>query len=226
MAIMTDRRPSGGCPWKPWAMQAEHQGSRGDTEESSKTRAEWWCWPIWIQSDCAPCIRERKDIIGSDGIDLVVIARQAIESWLLADTDAMRRWLNDPTFYEAKPEMPSKTLRGIGLKESKSRTRGQRGPGRKQARYSLRKMIGSYEFDVTFGQLNIRAVQVPAILSTGCASWLRELSTTGAGSGSGGSGFPGSTPLISQHTSRSAPTTPNPEPLNADFGATISPTGM
>lgn len=78
--------------------------------------------------DCAPCIGERKEIIGSDGIDLVVIARQAIESWFLADTDAMQRWLDDPTFCEANPEVPSKTA-WDRLKEI-SRERDQRGPGK------------------------------------------------------------------------------------------------
>lgn len=108
--------------------------------------------------DCAPCIRQRKEIIGSDGIDLVVIARQAIESWFLADTDAMRRWLNDPTFYEANPEMPSKTS-WDRLKEI-SRERGQRGPGKSRLIFA-RKMIGSYEFDVT------RAAQHPGCPSAG-----------------------------------------------------------
>jgi hypothetical protein len=101
---------------------------------------------------CAPCIRARKDIIGSQGIDLVVIARQALESWFLADTEAMRRWFDDPTFYEANPELPSKTS-WDRLKEV-SRERERRGPGRNR-RIFARKMVRHYDFDVT------RAAQHP-----------------------------------------------------------------
>lgn len=37
---------------------------------------------------CAPCISKRREV---NGIDLIVIAGKAIESWFLADTEAMRR---------------------------------------------------------------------------------------------------------------------------------------
>jgi len=47
---------------------------------------------------CAPCISKRKEIIGNTGIDLIVIASRAIESWFLADTEAMRRWTGDKDF--------------------------------------------------------------------------------------------------------------------------------
>ncbi len=53
---------------------------------------------------CAPCITKRKEIIGSDNIDLVVIARKAIESWFLADTDAMKSWTKQGRFFEDSPE--------------------------------------------------------------------------------------------------------------------------
>jgi len=53
---------------------------------------------------CAPCISKRKEIIGNDGIDLIVIARKALESWFLADMEAMRRWTGNKGFYEDQPE--------------------------------------------------------------------------------------------------------------------------
>ncbi len=92
---------------------------------------------------CAPCVQKRKKIIGSQGIDLIAIARKAMESWFLADTEAMRRWLGDDTFYEAAPEtlagMPWDRLKELGRK------RGS-GPGTK-VRFS-RKFIRQHGFDV------------------------------------------------------------------------------
>lgn len=94
---------------------------------------------------CAPCIRKRKEIIGSQGIDLVAIARQAIESWFLADTEAMRTWLDDPTFYESDPELPTRTS-WDRLKEV-SRERKRRGPGKSKVIFA-RKMVRRFGFDV------------------------------------------------------------------------------
>jgi len=53
---------------------------------------------------CAPCITKRKEIIGSANIDLVVIACKAMESWFLADTEAMRSWTKNSDFFEEFPE--------------------------------------------------------------------------------------------------------------------------
>jgi len=69
------------------------------------------------------CITERKTLIGSCGVDLVVVARTAIESWFLADTEAMRCWTGNAEFYETCPEAtptPWKRLKEVG----------NRGPGR------------------------------------------------------------------------------------------------
>ena len=92
---------------------------------------------------CAPCVQARKEIIGSQGIDLVIIAKKAMESWFLADTEAMHRWLGDDTFYEDTPEtldgMPWDRLRELGRK------RGS-GPGTK-VRFSG-KFIREHGFDV------------------------------------------------------------------------------
>ncbi len=90
-----------------------------------------------------PCVEKRKELIGSQGIDLVAIARKAMESWFLADTKAMRRWLGDDTFCEVNPEtltgMPWDRLRELGRKRG-------RGPGTK-VRFS-RKFIREHRFDV------------------------------------------------------------------------------
>ena len=95
---------------------------------------------------CVQCVRERKNnIIGSQDIDidLVAIARKALESWFLADTKAMRRWLGDDTFCEVAPEtlagMPWDRLRELRDKEGK-------GPGPKVS--FSKKIILDHRFDV------------------------------------------------------------------------------
>ena len=93
---------------------------------------------------CAPCVQKRKEIIGSQGIDLVVIAKKAMESWFLADTKAMRQWLGDDTFYETHPEtldeMPWDRLKEL-------RTQKGRGPGATKLSFA-RKFIHVHGFDV------------------------------------------------------------------------------
>jgi len=79
--------------------------------------------------ECAPCITARKKIIESNGIDLIVIARKALESWFLADTAAMCKWTGDRTFTEPRPEetpeMPWNRLKEIGISKGHS-TRGSK----------------------------------------------------------------------------------------------------
>ncbi|NNJ83698.1 MAG: hypothetical protein HKP13_01995 [Gammaproteobacteria bacterium] len=93
---------------------------------------------------CAPCIERRKAIIGPEGIDLIVIARKALESWFLADTEAMRRWTRCEDFFEPRPEategMPWERLKEIGLQAN-------RGPG-KNKKIFARKFIRDHGFDV------------------------------------------------------------------------------
>ncbi|HAI67973.1 MAG TPA: hypothetical protein DCM38_00885 [Gammaproteobacteria bacterium] len=95
--------------------------------------------------ECVPCITERKKMIGNKDIDLVVIARKAMESWFLADTQAMRRWLEDDHFQLEKPEetdvMPWDYIKKLGTNSPK-----QRGPGSKKV--FARKFIRDYGFDV------------------------------------------------------------------------------
>jgi len=92
---------------------------------------------------CAPCVEKRKEIIGSSGIDLVVIARKAMESWFLADTKAMRSWTGDAGFREEHPEtlagMPWDRLKEIGRQIG-------RGPGNKKI--FSRRFIRDHDFDV------------------------------------------------------------------------------
>ena len=90
------------------------------------------------------CVRERKKIVGSRGIDLLVIAKKALESWFLADTEAMCRWLGDDTFCEVIPE----TLTGMPWDRLKElRDKKGRGPGRNRLMFA-RKFILRHGFDV------------------------------------------------------------------------------
>ena len=93
---------------------------------------------------CAPCVQARKEIIGSRGIDLVAIAKKAMESWFLADTEAMRQWLGDSAFCEVDPEtaagMPWDRLKE--LRDAKGR-----GPGKNRLVFA-RKFIRDHGFDV------------------------------------------------------------------------------
>ena len=91
-----------------------------------------------------PCVQARKKIIGSQGIDLIVIAKKAMESWFLADTEAMRRWLGDDTFCEVNPETltgkPWDRLRELGGKKGS-------GPGKSKPRF-VKRFICDHGFDV------------------------------------------------------------------------------
>ena len=92
----------------------------------------------------APCVQKRKKIIGSQGIDLVLIAKKALESWFLADTEAMRQWLGDATFCEVAPE----TLAGMPWDRLKElRDKRGRGPGKNRLKFA-KKFIRHHEFDI------------------------------------------------------------------------------
>lgn len=101
---------------------------------------------------CAPCITKRKEIIGSDNIDLVIIARKAMESWFLADTEAMKSWTKQGRFFEEYPEktpsMPWDRLKEIGLQVI------GRGPGSSKIAFADR-FIKYHQFSVA------RAAQHP-----------------------------------------------------------------
>lgn len=56
--------------------------------------------------DAVQCITQRKRHIGEQAVDLIIIARNAIEAWFLADTTAMQSWLGKGSehFRESEPE--------------------------------------------------------------------------------------------------------------------------
>lgn len=56
----------------------------------------------------APCYTKRKKDFKHKGINLIIIAKQSIESWLLADTNTMRKRTGNKQFYEPTPENPDR----------------------------------------------------------------------------------------------------------------------
>ena len=90
-----------------------------------------------------PCISARRAFAQAAEVDLVVVAKKAIESWFLADSMAMRKWSGDPDFVEEYPEetpgMPWDRLKEIGVSAG-------RGPGSKVS--FAKKMVRQHGFSI------------------------------------------------------------------------------
>lgn len=88
--------------------------------------------------------------------NLIFVAVKALEAWFLADTEAMRSWLNLPKFEEPEPEktpgMPWDHLKEV------ARVSGTRGPGPS-------KVIFARKFCQTHGFQLRRAASHPACRS-------------------------------------------------------------
>lgn len=93
-----------------------------------------------------------KERISSSAISVVFVAVKALEAWFMADTEAMRRWLKAPDFFEASPErtpdLPWQHLKHI------AKTHGSQGPGNKVA--FAKRFTRYHAFDIT------QAAQHPA----------------------------------------------------------------
>jgi hypothetical protein len=74
----------------------------------------------------------------------IFVAVKALEAWFLADTEAMRSWLGQPTFHEPAPEatpgMPWDHLKAV------ARANGTRGPGSKVI--FAKKFCGQHQYQV------------------------------------------------------------------------------
>lgn len=90
-----------------------------------------------------PCISARRAFTHSPDVDLVVVAKKAMESWFLADSVAMREWSGDPDFFEEHPEetpgMPWDRLKEVGAS-------GGRGPGSKVS--FAKKIVRTHGFSI------------------------------------------------------------------------------
>jgi hypothetical protein len=86
-----------------------------------------------------------KARITTEHTNLIFIAVKALEAWFLADTDAMRRWLNAPEFFEPAPEnslgMPWDRLKEV------ANANGSRGPGSNKVIFA-KKMCGALQYEL------------------------------------------------------------------------------
>jgi hypothetical protein len=88
-----------------------------------------------------------KARITTEHTNLIFVAVKALEAWFLADTDAMRRWLNAPEFFEPTPEqttgMPWDRLKEV------ANAHGSRGPGPNKVIFAKKMCSESlrYEFE-------------------------------------------------------------------------------
>ncbi len=86
-----------------------------------------------------------KTRITTEHTNLIFIAVKALEAWFLADTDAMRRWLNAPEFFETAPEqtpgMPWDRLKDV------AKAHGSRGPGSNKVLFA-KKMCGALRYEL------------------------------------------------------------------------------
>lgn len=84
--------------------------------------------------------------IAHEDVDISFIAIKAIEAWFLADSDAMKAWLNEAAFHEEHPEMtiskPWERLREIAQQLNKPGT----GPSKT---IFANKMVSRFGFDVS-----------------------------------------------------------------------------
>lgn len=96
--------------------------------------------------DCDPCVTATKERMGCAGVDLVVVARQALEAWFLADTEAMRRWLGQPDFFEEQPEqIQGKPFQHLQELKTRYQVAGRIGRGHSDF---ANKFINEYGFSI------------------------------------------------------------------------------
>lgn len=93
----------------------------------------------------APSIESVKARITTAHTHLIFVAVKALEAWFLADTNAMRRWLNQPDFFEPAPEstpgMPWERLKEV------AKIHNMRGPGSNKVIFA-KKMCDSLNHQV------------------------------------------------------------------------------
>lgn len=106
-----------------------------------------------------------RDRIMHAEIDEIFIAVKALEAWFLADTEAMRRWLEVDDFIEDEPEnTPEKPWNQL---KALAQSHNVRGPGSKVA--FANKMIKHLNFDITHSAAHAQcpsAAELVGVLTT------------------------------------------------------------
>jgi hypothetical protein len=101
---------------------------------------------LLVDLEDAPCITMRKTSLGAPvaGLDVIVIAVRAFESWLLADSRALSSWLKQRTDI---PDPEDRSTHPWERLKELARAVGARGPGSSHLQFA-RKMMDEHGFDV------------------------------------------------------------------------------
>ncbi|MGL5888624.1 MAG: hypothetical protein ACRC3B_01995 [Bacteroidia bacterium] len=79
---------------------------------------------ILADQDNAPCYTRRKEMIQPGEDEYVIISRRMLESWFLADSKALNRFLNAGDFFWEAPELTETPLEEINRLSLHHRKRG------------------------------------------------------------------------------------------------------
>jgi hypothetical protein len=98
--------------------------------------------------ECDPCVTATKQRIGTEGIDQICVAKKALESWFLADSQALQTWLGIADAEESDPELQTQPdkMPWLQLKEI-AQQYAARGPGTSKLIFAKR-MLFQYGFSL------------------------------------------------------------------------------
>jgi len=112
---------------------------------------------ILTDLECDPCIESTKNRLGSCDDCTVVVTKKAIESWLLADTELMRKLTQNETFYFEYPEttelMPIDTIKNILNQHS------VRGTGPSKPRFVTRAINEGFDMSKVLEHPNLQSAK-------------------------------------------------------------------
>lgn len=95
--------------------------------------------------EAEPSVTVVRERIAHPQLDVIFVAVKALEAWYLADTDAMRSWLDSADFFEQHPErtegMPWDRLAEI------AQMLGTRGPGKNKVNFA-KKIVKHHCFSI------------------------------------------------------------------------------
>ncbi|MDM8547379.1 DUF4276 family protein [Candidatus Venteria ishoeyi] len=97
--------------------------------------------------ECEPCITQARQRIGIEHIDLLCIACKALESWYLADTEALQKWMEKKVSEHKNPELSGTEKKPWDELKCLANKYKTRGPGKKKPIFT-RKMLNDYGFSL------------------------------------------------------------------------------
>lgn len=104
---------------------------------------------ILTDLECNPCATETKKRIGQEQIDLICVAKKALESWYLADITALRLAFEKDDLNEIEqPELETETIMPWDYLKSLAKQHQIRGPGSNKIAFTKR-MLEHHQFDIS-----------------------------------------------------------------------------